>query len=112
MLPNQPITRSYDINYLNLLREGSTDTRISSGQVTTDNNVSSGAGGTTTSSTSSTVNASQLLTTSRVDLWQELQDVVNMIIGSEPGNNVVINPQAGLLVVKASTADQQNVQAF
>lgn len=112
ILPNQPITRSYDINYLNLLREGSTDTRISSGQVTTDNNVSSGAGGTTTSSTSSTVNASQLLTTSRVDLWQELQDVVNMIIGSEPGNNVVINPQAGLLVVKASTADQQNVQAF
>ncbi len=35
-----------------------------------------------------------------------------MIIGGEPGNSVVVNPQSGLLVVRASSRDQQNVEEF
>jgi len=110
--PNQAITRTYDLNYLNIQRQGMTDTRVSSGQVTSSDNTGVGAAGTTTSSTSSTVNASQLLTSSTVDFWTELQAVVEMMIGGEESNRVVVNPQAGLLVVHASSADQQAVESF
>ena len=109
---NTSVTRTYDLNYLNLQRQGMSDTRVSSGRVTTSDNTGTGASGTTTSTTSSTVNASQLLTSSNVDFWSEVREVVAMMIGSEVGNSVVVNPQAGLLVVRASSADQQNVERF
>ncbi|WP_448131619.1 pilus (MSHA type) biogenesis protein MshL [Stutzerimonas chloritidismutans] len=109
---NTAVTRTYDLNYLNLQRQGMTDTRVSSGQVTTSDNTDTGAGGTTTNSTSSTVNASQLLTSSSVDFWSEVREVVAMMIGSEADNSVVVNPQAGLLVVRASSTDQQSVERF
>ncbi len=114
ILPNQLLTRTYDLNYLNLQRRGETDTRVSSGTVTTSENASSDSdsGGTTTSSQASTVNASQVVTTSQVDFWREVGDVVGALIGDEPGNKVVVNPQASLLVVRASSGDQQNVEAF
>jgi MSHA biogenesis protein MshL len=112
ILPNQAVTRTYDLNYLNVQRQGSSDTRVSSGQFTTSNNTGTNVAGTTTSSTTSTVNASQLLTSSNADFWVEVQKVIEMIVGSEEGNNVVVNPQAGLLVVRASTADQQSVAEF
>lgn len=110
--PNQAITRTYDLNYLNVQRLGTTDTRVSSGQVTSSDNTGVGVGGTTTSSTSSTVNASQLLTSSNVDFWAEIREVIAMMIGNEEGNQVVVNPQAGLLVVRAASADQQAVENF
>ncbi|MBU2280967.1 MAG: secretin N-terminal domain-containing protein, partial [Gammaproteobacteria bacterium] len=110
--PNQAITRTYDLDYLNVQRQGMTDTRVSSGQVTSSDSTGVGAAGTTTSSTSSTVNASQLLTTSNVDFWSEVRAVIEMMIGGEEGNQVVVNPQSGLLVVRASSADQQAVERF
>jgi MSHA biogenesis protein MshL len=112
IMPNQAITRTYDVNYLNLQRQGVTDTEVSSGQVTTSDDSNSSGNSTTNSTSSTTRPATQLTTTSNVDFWKELSGVVGMIVGSEEGNRVVINPQAGLLVVRASAADQQSVEGF
>ncbi|MCJ8168403.1 pilus (MSHA type) biogenesis protein MshL [Atopomonas sediminilitoris] len=112
ILPNQRITRTYDVDYLNVQREGVSDTQVSSGQATTNSSSDSSTGGTTTSTSSSTVPASRLTTTSNSDVWAELQSVVGMIIGGEEGNSVVVNPQAGILVVRASVSDQQAVEGF
>ena len=113
ILPNQVITRSYDLNYLNLQRIGQTDTRVSSGQVENNNSSTTGAsatGGTTGSS--STLNASQVSTTSNVDFWNEVRQVVEMIVGGDSNSSVMINPQASLLVVRANSAAQENVARF
>jgi MSHA biogenesis protein MshL len=37
---------------------------------------------------------------------------VQAIVGGEEGNSVVVNPQASLLVVRANSADQENVVRF
>ena len=112
ILPNQPVTQTYDLNYLNIQREGTTDTRVSSGEVSSSDNTDSTGAETTTSTSSTTLSASRLTTTSSVDFWAEVRKVVEMIVGEEPGNSVVVNPQAGLLVVRANSRDQQNVEAF
>ena len=70
--PNQAITRTYDLNYLNVQRQGMSDTRVSSGQVTTSDSVGAGLAGTTSSSTASTVSASHLMTSSNADFWKEV----------------------------------------
>lgn len=112
ILPNETVTRTYDLNYLNLQRQGFTDTRVSSGQADTSSNTGTGVAGTTTSTTTATVNASQLVTSSSVDFWKEMQSAIEMIVGGEEGNRVVVNPQAGLVVVRASSRDQGHVEAF
>lgn len=118
ILPNQLLTRTYNLNYLNLQRRGETDTRVSSGQVTAnESSLNNGSGGTGSSEGSggsgvSTVNASQVVTSSEVDFWREVAGVIQALIGEEEGNRVVVNPQASLLVVRASSADQQHVEAF
>ncbi|WP_262410625.1 pilus (MSHA type) biogenesis protein MshL [Aquipseudomonas alcaligenes] len=114
ILPNKVITRSYDLNYLNLQRLGESDTRVSSGQVeSTSNNDSNDSNGTSSSdSTVTTLNASKVVTTSNVDFWKEVEGVVKTIVGGEQGNSVVVNPQASLLVVRANSADQENVARF
>ena len=114
ILPNQVITRSYDINYLNLQRAGQTDTRVSSGQVeSTSNsgNTSNSSGGNGSSNTVTTLNASQVSTSSNVDFWNEVRQVVEMIVAGED-SSVMINPQASLLVVRAHSAAQENVARF
>ncbi|WP_256657947.1 pilus (MSHA type) biogenesis protein MshL [Pseudomonas sp. 2FG] len=118
ILPNRAITRSYNLNYLNLQRLGQSDTRVSSGQVvSTDSTESSGSNSYGNSGSSSdrsvtTLNASQVTTSSNVDFWREVREVVAMIVGGEQGNSVVVNPQASLLVVRANSADQENVARF
>jgi MSHA biogenesis protein MshL len=129
ILPNSMITRSYDLNYLNLQRFGKSDTRVSAGQMTSNNgnggnhgnsaynggdsgNNGSGNNQQNGQSTASTLNASQVTTTSDADFWKEVSIVVKMIVGDEVGNNVVVNPQASLLVVRARSADQENVARF
>ncbi|WP_421683793.1 pilus (MSHA type) biogenesis protein MshL [Stutzerimonas urumqiensis] len=110
--PNTAVTRTYNLDYLNVQREGATETRVSSGQVTTSEDTGSDATGTTTSTTASTVPASLLVTTTSVDFWSEVREVIAMIIGGEGDNSVVVNPQTGLLVVRANSRDQQNVADF
>ena len=95
ILPNQAITRTYEVDYINLLRAGSTQTQISSGQAVTSNSTDNSIAGSNTTSTSNTTPASEVTTTSDVDYWKQVQDVVRMIIGDEKDNSVSANPQAG-----------------
>lgn len=111
ILPNKVITRSYDLNYLNLQRIGQTDTRVSSGQVTSSEDSGQGEGGGTSRSVS-TLNASQVTTSSNVDFWSEVRQVVEMIVAGDENSSVMVNPQASLLVVRAHSAAQENVARF
>lgn len=114
ILPNRAITRSYNLNYLNLQRVGVSDTRVSSGQVVSDESESTNNedGSSSSDSSVTTLNASQVTTSSDVDFWSEVREVVAMIVGGEQGNSVVVNPQASLLVVRANSSDQENVARF
>ncbi|WP_437880144.1 secretin N-terminal domain-containing protein [Pseudomonas sp. LRF_L74] len=120
ILPNKVITRSYDLNYLNLQRLGESDTRVSSGQVENSGNSNGNASSDSSSysddgsdnSTVTTLNASKVITRSNVDFWKEVEAVVRSIIGDDPGNSVMVNPQASMLVVRANSADQENVASF
>lgn len=81
ILPNHKYVRTYSLNYLDVQREGTAETRVSSGQmVSSENDVITGASS-TTSRTSGTVNASRVTTSSKAEVWGAALDSIAMIIG-------------------------------
>jgi MSHA biogenesis protein MshL len=123
-------TRIIPVNYLNFNRKGKSDTRVTTGELT--QTLSTGApggitaGGTGSSSTTSRVPAVRVETDSQADFWKELKDTLAAMIGCDlkavaPGQErveckdsrvVAINPQAGLVIVRAMPDELRLVEDF
>jgi MSHA biogenesis protein MshL len=115
-------TRVYQINYLTGSRKGTSDTRVSSGSVSdasysgpsANNNSNNSAGsGMPPAATSQSLNSSKISTTSTNDFWGELRASLEAIVGNnKDGRSVVISPQSGVVVVRASWDELRNVSAY
>jgi MSHA biogenesis protein MshL len=95
-------TRIFTVNYLDINRKGKSTTTISSGQITnTIKGPNNGWDTSTESRTSDIKPSSGIDTTNDADFWKNLRETLDAIVGKENGASVVINPQAGLVVVHA-----------
>jgi len=123
VLPRRMQSRIFQVNYLNVKRIGKSQTRVSSGQISQPSASSSSSGGSGSSSGSSdstTQNAtsqsqlsgSKVETESEADFWSELRVALQAIVGSEDGRNVIINPQSGVVVVRALPSEIRDVSLF
>jgi MSHA biogenesis protein MshL len=122
VLPAGLRTRVFQLDYLDLHRTGSSDTRVSSGQIS--NQLGNGgvnganglnaAGGPMTSGgqVAGSNTGSRVQTESDADLWNEILETVSAIVGSEKGREVVSSPHAGLLVVRAFPDELDRVAAY
>ena len=109
-------TRLYRINYLPGRRQGASDVRVSSSAITqqssgTGGQSGSGAGGGSAQPNRASDNA-QVRTTSDADFWREVQASLAALVGSKEGRNVVLNPAAGVVVVKATPAELRQVEQY
>ena len=120
-------TRLYRINYLPGRREGASDIRVTSSSLAKagtgsngtgsgsnsggGNSGNSGSGG-TGSSSSRADDSSHVRTTSDADFWQEVKLSLQTLIGQTGGRGVVLNPAAGVIVVRATSAEQRQVDQY
>jgi MSHA biogenesis protein MshL len=112
-------TRVYQVNYLMSLRKGKTEVRVMSGAIS-DSSTSSNAGPTAQPVTqnlsgappTTALESSRVSTTSTNDFWVEIGAALKAIVGSEGGRNVVLSPQAGVIVVRALPGELRNVSEF
>ncbi|HEY1889888.1 MAG TPA: pilus (MSHA type) biogenesis protein MshL [Steroidobacteraceae bacterium] len=115
ILPAALQTRIFHINYLDLRRYGVSNTLISSGQVT-QGNFNTQYGGTqaapSQSPTTATVGSgddkatidttgTSVMTRDDSDFWGNLEANLHAMIGTGPGRKVIIDPQSGIIVVRA-----------
>jgi len=115
ILPAALQTRIFHISYLDLRRYGVSNTLISSGQVT-QGNYNTQYGGTQTmpaqSPTTATVGSgndkttidttgTSVLTRDDSDFWGNLEANLRAMIGNGGGRKVIIDPQSGIIVVRA-----------
>lgn len=110
VLPGRLRARIYQINYLNIERSGSSQTTVSSGSLTSSEGTTN-ADGTTTSgggAAGTEIRTEQNLTS----FWTELQDSVTAIVGGTEGRSVVVNPQSGVVVVRALPNELREVEAY
>ncbi|SDZ90342.1 MSHA biogenesis protein MshL [Desulfuromusa kysingii] len=92
-------TQTFQVNYLNLVRSGMSQTRVSSGQVTQSND--SDTDDNNNNSNNGSTSGSQIDTESTADFWTELRGAIQNLVGSEDGRKVVVQPQASVVAVVA-----------
>ncbi|MHB1951445.1 MAG: pilus (MSHA type) biogenesis protein MshL [Acidiferrobacteraceae bacterium] len=116
VLPPGIETRIFRINYLNVTRTGTSNTAMSSGELTSVGTSSAGGalGAPTTSPATNNANngalsSMRIETKSKSDFWKSLEQTVATVIGNKDGRTVVANPQAGLLIVRASPRELRMV---
>lgn len=98
VLPNQITTRIYHLDYLNVSRSGRSDTTVSGGQISQQDN-----GGSPTSS---------VATETSSDFWQGMEMTIMGLLDRADDRQVVVNAQSGLLVVRATPREHNVVNRF
>ncbi len=110
VIPARLETVIFQIDYLHVKRDGTSDTQVSSGTVSdsdsgSDSDSSSGSGGSNSVGT-------RISTTSSSDFWGQLQQTLTTIIGGGAERRVVITPQAGIIVVRALPSELAVVKDY
>lgn len=112
ILPKSLQNRVFHVNYLNVSRSGTSGMSVSSGHINTDDINSSDASSTSSSSSNSISTASKIETQATTDFWSNLQASVSMIIGSGNGRRVIVDAQAGLVMVRGFPDELASVEDF
>jgi MSHA biogenesis protein MshL len=114
--PLQLVHQVYELDYLFLRRDGRSETRVSSGQVSdqdTQNDDDQGDTVTTGDDQGSgAISGSVISTTSQSDLWTEIGTSLRAIVGDGDGRQVMISPTSGIVVVRAFPQEQAEVAEY
>lgn len=108
-------TRMFPIDYLHFKRSGGSETRVSSGQVSSSRDNSSGAGSNRRDSgdnTTANLVGTRISTETESDFWQDIERALSMIIGSDNGNQVIVNAGAGLVMVRSDGESLRQVEEY
>ncbi len=126
----QPVTiqtRLFQVNYLAGRRVGRADVRVTSGSIQTPSfsappqpqipgatptPTSLPIAGATGGTTAQSIESSRVTTTTNNDFWTEIHDSITSIIGSEGGRSVVVNPTAGVILVRALPNELRAVEQY
>ena len=120
ILPSRLEARVFQINYLNMNRSGSSSTFVSSGTlqrgvggVSGGSQPVEGSGHNNGHNSNRAVVGTQITTRlPETSFWQELLTSVTAIIGEGNGTSVVVNPQSGVIVVRALPTALREVESF
>jgi len=105
-------TRIFNVNYLNFVRKGKSDTRASGSGEIGRMSSSSGGGATNVATASETGSASSIETTSQTDFWKEITEALKGIVGSDGGRKVIVNAQTGIVLVRAMPDELRMVEEY
>jgi len=102
-------TRMFPVNYLNLSRKGLSDTRVAASGLTATG-AAAGSGTTTTSTQGAS--GVQIQTQTQADFWKDLTTALTAIVGVDGGRKMIINPQAGIVLVRAMPDELRLVEEY
>lgn len=110
-------TQVFQINNIDVSRRGQTDTQVNIGSTknSSSNSTSAASSGETAqkdNSNSENNSGSRVQTIHESHFWADLQNSLEAIVGHEEGRSVIVNPAAGLVVVKALPKDVNAVRNF
>ncbi|WP_018953476.1 pilus (MSHA type) biogenesis protein MshL [Thioalkalivibrio sulfidiphilus] len=111
VMPARLQARIFHVNYLNLRRDGESQTRVSSGETRRDRDglqdgLVGGARG------SAEAFGTRVRTETASDFWNELDFALRSIVGDGEGRSVVVTPQSNLVVVRGLPSELREVEAY
>ena len=112
-------TQLFHVNYLAGRRAGRADVRVSSGSIQTTTTGPPGVqtGSPTTPSvtgaaSTQSLESSRVTTYSENDFWTDIQSAIRTIIGAEGGRSVVVNSNAGVIMVRAMPKELRSIDMY
>lgn len=105
VFPNGIHTRIFKVDYLAVKRTGESLTTSKTGQISVNGSNSSDTG-------SNSSNSSTIQTGSNSDFWEELKSSLTMLIGSGSDNQVSVNPQTGMVMVRAEPSEMRVIEDY
>jgi len=121
VLPVTMQTRVFKVNYLQAIRTGRSDLRVSSGSISDAPTTGAGAPslpgspaptGPVGAQPQRLTESTRVTTTSDSNFWGDIVKSLNAIIGSGDGRNVIVNSQSGVIVVRALPAEMRSIESF
>ena len=94
-------TRIFQINYLDLDRDGQSQTTIGSGQITSTIQSTLTASGEQRSRQAGSIPSGLINTSSKTQFWETLKNNLDSLVGDKDGRSVAINKNAGSVIIKA-----------
>lgn len=99
-------SRIFSLDYLKVKREGTAEIKISgNGLVDVDSDDDS-------DSQSVSSEAAQIVTTSTSDFWENIKSLLTEMVGNEQGRQVIIDANAGIIMVKAFPNEIVAIEEF
>ena len=105
-------THIFAINYLNVERDGDSETRVSSGQITQSSSGGESDNGAGTSATRTLGSGTRITTKNQHRFWETLNQTLQLIIGDKEGHSVIITPTTGMAVVRADATSLAAVKRY
>lgn len=113
--PDQPFLRSYTIDYVNMGRNNTSNVSVATQIATTGQAAVGDTGGGAGGNNSTT----EVASTSNHQFWNTLERNVRAILGDAVGTDatessaaVIVNAESGLLTVRATTREHQQIRNF
>ena len=116
VVPAKLQTEMFQLNYLDVQREGVSDTQVSAGSVR-DSASDSGSSSSDSSSDSSSSGSSSTLVGTRIstktsaNFWVNLKQTLDALISGD-GRRVVVTPQTGMIIVRALPSELATVREY
>jgi MSHA biogenesis protein MshL len=104
-------THIFAINYLNVARDGDSETRVSSGQITQSNSSSDSSSG-AAAPTRTVGSGTRISTRNEHRFWETLGQTLELIVGDKEGHSVIITPTTGMAVVRADANSLADVKRY
>lgn len=105
VMPARLEARVFHVDYPNLRREGTSQTRISSGDAMRDVNAMGAAD-------AGPMPGSVVNTLGATDFWLEIDTALRSLLGDAEGRSVVLSPQSNLVVVRGLPSELREVESY
>jgi len=110
---DMPYAQTYEVDYLNLVRNSTSEVAVATEIATTGGSVDNSTGGETGNKSETTVSNK-----SDNDFWKTLSQNISLLL-NQPGsdgekneNRVVVNPLGGIISVRATEREHARIQQF
>jgi MSHA biogenesis protein MshL len=109
----------FDVNYLNISRESSTETTVAIGAISNgggsaDSAQSNSGGGNAAGggANSGPTSGTTIVTKNSSDFWMQLEKTLAVLVGAGDGRSVIVNPQSSVVVVTAMPEELARVRQY
>ncbi|MGM0593667.1 MAG: pilus (MSHA type) biogenesis protein MshL [Pseudomonadota bacterium] len=112
VFPNTMHTRIFQIDYLAMQRAGKSVITSKTGQISMSSDGSDSDNDSDGNNRSGGSNSSSIATSTDTDFWRDLKSSLEVLIGEEEGRRVALNPQTGVVMVRAMPSELRVVEEY